>query len=1101
MKAKSSSGQLTKDIFFNEGIIDIAEGINLSKKSLPGSPPGSSSRCSSQSPENDRIPDQLRASLNEGRFSHSSSAHSLSSLDRNYSGGAFLKVTDISLRTHPSQGPPPSRPPPARPPPKFDPDERSFSRMLTDHQGYAVGSGTSYHSFKPPTFDAEMSTSSAAAASVAAMQEAMAVAQARLRSAKVSMERKKDNLQNRRKIGLSEELSSVKRDQCEIEQERQRIREEQVAAGEINSSAAALKTVKGSSPPVQTLNSEKIGSKCSPGGGKVGLSKEAGEWKVEEQFYELIQCEEKFIKIRKDCSNQEESTAKAWIDEGETKESKDTELHLDLQDREKRSATDGVLKQEGGDELQEPSLIHLDHIKHLRSKETAKNHPEKNPGEGGIQEALPRTGLETKWRASEKAFICELGEKNLKANAGLRKSRTRIAEYSEPHVEEEIKETKTTQCASEDPEDELGAKPEARSWEGDEVKPGGCDGTAEETEELCETEKELRQEAKPDASPIPGNAEPSPTVFSGAIEEADIVGEGAIKDIEAGGAEEATLSGNQCQIAGTEGESVENESAGCLVEQESEHDDAGKDLSAMKMDRDQVRNVEEKKEATIKLAEDGARVKFEAEDEAERARRRLEEEEQDRERERLEEEDERERRQLEEDRERARRLLEEKEERERRKLEEEEKERVRRSEGEKEDGERKKSEDEERARKSGGEGSKLKEETGGRKLDERASSFDEVEQEGRKPEERVRGRWKIEEEKLRFRKLEGVIEGEWRSTGEEKQRDRRRIEKEKDRERRRMEEEKESERMKMEEKERERRKLEEERDREREREKDRQAAERAAREANERAFAEARDRAEKATAERMAAEARQRALAEARERVEKASSEALEKSLVDKTAREARLRAAERAAVERATEEARERAVEKAMAEKAAQEGRVRGDKSAATTPDNHSIDNDDPHPMHFLPSIASHGFEVESAIRCKARMERHQRTVERAAKALAEKNLRDVIAQREQAERNRLAEALDAEIRRWSNGKEGNLRALLSTLQYILGPESGWQPISLTEVLTAPAVKRAYRKATLCVHPDKLQQRGASIQHKYICEKVFDLLKEAWNRFNSEER
>lgn len=59
-----------------------------------------------------------------------------------------------------------------------------------------------------------------------------------------------------------------------------------------------------------------------------------------------------------------------------------------------------------------------------------------------------------------------------------------------------------------------------------------------------------------------------------------------------------------------------------------------------------------------------------------------------------------------------------------------------------------------------------------------------------------------------------------------------------------------------------------------------------------------------------------------------------------------------------------------------------------------------------------------------------------------------------------------------------------------ILGPESGWQPIPLTEVITASAVKKAFRKATLCVHPDKLQQRGANIQQKYISEKVFDLLK-----------
>jgi DnaJ-class molecular chaperone len=49
---------------------------------------------------------------------------------------------------------------------------------------------------------------------------------------------------------------------------------------------------------------------------------------------------------------------------------------------------------------------------------------------------------------------------------------------------------------------------------------------------------------------------------------------------------------------------------------------------------------------------------------------------------------------------------------------------------------------------------------------------------------------------------------------------------------------------------------------------------------------------------------------------------------------------------------------------------------------------------------------------------------------------------------------------------------------------------VPLTDLITAAAVKKAYRKATLCVHPDKLQQRGATIRQKYICEKVFDLLK-----------
>lgn len=284
----------------------------------------------------------------------------------------------------------------------------------------------------------------------------------------------------------------------------------------------------------------------------------------------------------------------------------------------------------------------------------------------------------------------------------------------------------------------------------------------------------------------------------------------------------------------------------------------------------------------------------------------------------------------------------------------------------------------------------------------------------------------------------------------------------------------------------------------REREKDRIAVERAIREARERAFAEARERAERAAVERAAAEARQRVMAEAREKLEKASVET--KQSADKASTEAKLRA-ERAAVERATAEARERALEKAMSQKTSFEPRTQAERNPAERFSTSSRNNGLKHSFSSSDLEKIDGTASESAQRRKARLERHQRIMERAAKALAEKNMRDLLAQKEQAERNRLAESLDADIKRWATGKEGNLRALLSTLQYILGPESGWQPISLTEIITTAAVKKAYRKATLCVHPDKLQQRGASIQQKYICEKVFDLLKAAWNRFNSEER
>ncbi|EFJ17077.1 hypothetical protein SELMODRAFT_445035 [Selaginella moellendorffii] len=141
-----------------------------------------------------------------------------------------------------------------------------------------------------------------------------------------------------------------------------------------------------------------------------------------------------------------------------------------------------------------------------------------------------------------------------------------------------------------------------------------------------------------------------------------------------------------------------------------------------------------------------------------------------------------------------------------------------------------------------------------------------------------------------------------------------------------------------------------------------------------------------------------------------------------------------------------------------------------------------------------------ETPERRKARLERYRRTQNRAAQALAQKNKRDLELQSEQAERQRLAERLDSDIKRWSVGKDGNIRALLSTLQYVLWPESGWKQVTLTELINPAAVKKAYRRATLCVHPDKMQQKHASVQQKYIAEKVFHILQVAWNRFNSQE-
>lgn len=56
-----------------------------------------------------------------------------------------------------------------------------------------------------------------------------------------------------------------------------------------------------------------------------------------------------------------------------------------------------------------------------------------------------------------------------------------------------------------------------------------------------------------------------------------------------------------------------------------------------------------------------------------------------------------------------------------------------------------------------------------------------------------------------------------------------------------------------------------------------------------------------------------------------------------------------------------------------------------------------------------------------------------------------------------------------WVEGKKGNIRALLGTLHTVLWEGSGWN-CNLSNLVTYADVKKAYRKACLAVHPDKVK-------------------------------
>ncbi|KAJ8762009.1 hypothetical protein K2173_006611 [Erythroxylum novogranatense] len=124
----------------------------------------------------------------------------------------------------------------------------------------------------------------------------------------------------------------------------------------------------------------------------------------------------------------------------------------------------------------------------------------------------------------------------------------------------------------------------------------------------------------------------------------------------------------------------------------------------------------------------------------------------------------------------------------------------------------------------------------------------------------------------------------------------------------------------------------------------------------------------------------------------------------------------------------------------------------------------------------------------------------ERIQSSMDELKKRDAEKYREQPEKNMELEVLEQEVNLWAASKGTNIGLLLSTLHHILWPDSGWFAIPPTNLIDSSNVRKAYQKARLCLHPDKLQQRGATVQQKFIAEKAFSILQDAWTAFLSQD-
>jgi tetratricopeptide (TPR) repeat protein len=67
------------------------------------------------------------------------------------------------------------------------------------------------------------------------------------------------------------------------------------------------------------------------------------------------------------------------------------------------------------------------------------------------------------------------------------------------------------------------------------------------------------------------------------------------------------------------------------------------------------------------------------------------------------------------------------------------------------------------------------------------------------------------------------------------------------------------------------------------------------------------------------------------------------------------------------------------------------------------------------------------------------------------------------------LNDAVEARLNAWKQGKEGNLRALLGSLDTILWTEADWKKIGMSDLVMPNKVKINYMKAIAKVHPDKV--------------------------------
>ena len=88
-----------------------------------------------------------------------------------------------------------------------------------------------------------------------------------------------------------------------------------------------------------------------------------------------------------------------------------------------------------------------------------------------------------------------------------------------------------------------------------------------------------------------------------------------------------------------------------------------------------------------------------------------------------------------------------------------------------------------------------------------------------------------------------------------------------------------------------------------------------------------------------------------------------------------------------------------------------------------------------------------------------------------------------------------EANVFAWKDGKEGNLRALLCSLDKILWDGARWQKCGMHQLVTENDVNKMYKKALLAVHPDR--QQGT--ENEELSTLLQSELNMAWKKYKDD--